>query len=86
MKVHLAYPIFWTACNMAARENPPKSIKTTFAKAKVTCGTCLHTQAFFSRDDKPHDGIVEREIAEKGGLNAAPILSLEEVLSAEIVK
>ena len=61
MKVHLAYPIFWTACNLSAREKHPRSIKSTKDKSKVTCGSCRKTQGFFSRDDVPGDPIRERK-------------------------
>jgi hypothetical protein len=62
MKTHLRYPIFWTACNMSARERLPSSIKMTADKSKVTCGSCKRTQGFFSRDDHPGDPVVERPV------------------------
>jgi len=60
-KVHFRYPIFWTACNLAARRRALGSkIRVTSNKALVTCGSCRNTQGFFTMDDKPDDVVTDK--------------------------
>jgi hypothetical protein len=65
MKVHLSMPIFWTACNMSARDQDsmPTKLLRSANKSLVTCGSCKRTQAFFSRDDVPTAEVTEHKTA-----------------------